>query len=116
MSGSVRKRLDSAHTYDALVMLAVTNESPEIREHLSQIDKDLLRTFPGALCCCLPPCLLPKLTIAMSQRTHSSAKAGRQFWDCMRGMMATTGLCWSRFGEFCRRTACAILALDIARQ
>ena len=57
MSGSVRKRLDSAHTYDALVMLAVTNESPEIREHLSQIDKDLLRTFPGALCCCFPRCL-----------------------------------------------------------
>ena len=57
MSGSVRKRLDSAHTYDALVMLAVTNESPEIREHLSQIDKDLLRTFPGALSYCFPLCL-----------------------------------------------------------
>ena len=47
MSGSVGKRLQSAHTYDALVMLAATSDNPEMLEHLSQIDKDLLRTFPG---------------------------------------------------------------------
>ena len=50
MSGSVNKRTQSAHTYDALVMLAATSDNPEILEHLSQIDKDLLRTFPGGMC------------------------------------------------------------------
>jgi hypothetical protein len=59
MSGSVRKRVASPHTYDALVMLALTSESPEIREHLSQIDKDLLRTFPGTRCCGCPRSFLP---------------------------------------------------------
>lgn len=47
MSGSVRKRLQSAHTYDALVMLATTSDNAELIEHLAQIDKDLPRTFPG---------------------------------------------------------------------
>lgn len=49
MSGSVGKRLLSAHTYDALVMLAATSDNADILEHLAQIDKDLLRTFPGAI-------------------------------------------------------------------
>jgi hypothetical protein len=47
MSGSVLKRLQSAHTYDALVLLAATSNNPEVLENLSQIDRDLLRTFPG---------------------------------------------------------------------
>ena len=46
MSGSVGKRLQSPHTYDALVLLAATSEDPELLHHLAQIDKDLLRTFP----------------------------------------------------------------------
>lgn len=47
MSGSVGKRLQSAQTYDALVMLAATSDNLEVLDHLTQIDKDLLRTFPG---------------------------------------------------------------------
>jgi len=31
-------------------MLAATSDNPEILEHLTQIDKDLLRTFPGGVC------------------------------------------------------------------
>ena len=47
MSGSVRKRLKSAHTYDALVLLAYSSDNEDVLEHLNQIEKDLLETFPG---------------------------------------------------------------------
>jgi len=33
-------------------MLAATSDNPEILGHLTQIDKDLLRTFPGGVPLC----------------------------------------------------------------
>ena len=56
MSGSVRKRLKSAHTYDALVLLAYSSDNEDVLEHLNQIEKDLLETFPGDFFLFIPCC------------------------------------------------------------
>ena len=85
MSGSVSKRLLSAHTYDALVMLAATSDNSEITDHLTQIDKDLLRTFPGALySICLASCFISYMpgwdepNVCAEQRIRYFARAGRR--------------------------------------
>ena len=118
MSGSVRKRLQSAHTYDALVMLATTSDNAELIEHLAQIDKDLPRTFPGTLVqrnvCADHTCMSNDLSPDVRQKTRSFARARKPCWGSMRVMEVTEH--FSNLSvEYCPRTACAIRVWDTAR-